>query len=138
VTIPGGASSATVTVQTQPVGALTSITIDATYGTVTKLATLTVKTAALASVAVSPSSVPGGTSSTATITLTGPAAAAGVVVALSSSKTNVATVPATVTVPSGATTATATVTTNTVNVSTKVNITGKYAGVAKTAVLTVQ
>jgi hypothetical protein len=138
VTIPGGASSATVTVQTQPVGALTSVTIVATYGTVSKLATLNVKTAALASVAVSPNSVPGGTSSTATITLTGPAAAAGVVVALSSSKTNVAMVPATVTVPSGATTATATVTTNTVNVSTKVNITGKYAGVTKAAVLTVQ
>jgi hypothetical protein len=61
-----------------------------------------------------------------------------VVVALSSSKVNVATVPATVTVPSGATTAVATVTTNTVNVSTKVNITGKYAGVTKAAVLTVQ
>ncbi len=57
----------------------------------------------LSSLALNPTSVAGGNSSTGTVTLSGPAPAGGAQVALSSSNTAAATVPSSVTVPAGAT-----------------------------------
>jgi len=137
-TVAAGATSVKVTVQTQPVSATTSVTISAVYSTVTRTAKLSVRPPALASINVNPSSVPGGSDATATVTLSGPAMASGAAVALSSSNTAAATVPASITVPAGTTTASATVSTNAVKTQTTVRIIGKYAGVAKSATLTVQ
>lgn len=112
--------------------------------TVTDAATPTAHTAtanlsvlinpALTSVAMNPSTVTGGTSSTGTVTLGGSAAASAVVTLASNSAAAV--VPANVTVAAGATTATFQATTSGVNASTPATITATY-GVAKTANLTV-
>ncbi len=92
---------------------------------------------ALAAVSLSPTSVPGGTSSAGTVTLDNPAPAGGAVVSLTSSNATAAQVPATVTVAPGATTATFTVTTGPVTTDTSVTISAIYSGVTKTATLTV-
>jgi hypothetical protein len=138
VAVPSGATTATGVVTTHPVSTTTPVTIYATYAGVTRTATLSVKPPALVSIAVNPASVTHGTNSTATVTLSGPAPAAGVVVALSSSNTAAATVPASVAVPGAATTANATVSTKAVSSRTVVNVIAKYAGVTKSAALTVQ
>ena len=91
----------------------------------------------LSSVALSPTSVTGGSSSTGTVTLSGPAPSYGVPVDLLSSSASVATVPSNVTVAGGASSATFTVSTSAVAASTPVTITASYAGVSKTASLTV-
>jgi hypothetical protein len=138
ITIPGGATSAAVTVQTQPVSPTTAVIISAVYAGLTRTGTLTVKAAILSAITLSPTSVTGGSSSTATVKLNNPAPAGGAVVALTSSNTAAATVPSSVTVPAGAKTATATVSTNSVSVATTVHIGANYAGVNKTAALTVK
>ena len=89
------------------------------------------------SLGVSPSSVAGGSASTGTVKLSGPAPSGGAVVSLSSSNTSVASVPASVTVGSGATSATFAITTSAVTVSTLVTVSASYAGVTRTATLTV-
>ena len=90
----------------------------------------------LSSVGVNPSSVTGGSSSTGTVTLSGPATSYGAAVALSSSA-SAATVPSSVPVAAGASSANFTVNTSAVTASTPVTITGSYAGIIKTAMLTV-
>jgi len=90
----------------------------------------------LSSIALSPSSVNGGSSSTGTVTLSGPASSGGAVVYLASNA-SAATVPASVTVAAGAPSATFTVNTTAVTASTPVTISASYAGATKTASLTV-
>ena len=89
----------------------------------------------LLSVALNPSSVTGGSSSTSTVTLSG-AAYSAVMVNLTSSA-SAATVPASVTVAAGASSANFTVGTSAVTASTPVTITASYGGAAKTTPLTV-
>ena len=91
----------------------------------------------LSSLAVSPTSVKGGSPSTGTVTLSGPASSGGAVVSLSSDNTAAATVPASVTVAYGATSATFTVNTSAVTTSTPATISASYAGATKTTSLTV-
>ncbi|HYU22324.1 MAG TPA: hypothetical protein VEM60_04215 [Candidatus Dormibacteraeota bacterium] len=91
----------------------------------------------LSSLALNPTSVAGGNSSTGTVTLSGPAPAGGAQVTLSSSNTAAATVPSSVTVPAGATSATFTVSTSVVTASTAVTISAAYGGVTRTASITV-
>ncbi len=86
--------------------------------------------------ALNPTSVNGGSSSTGTVTLSGPAPSGGAVVNLSSSA-SAATVPSSVTVIAGYSSGTFTVNTSTVTASTPATITASYAGVSKTASLTV-
>ena len=93
-------------------------------------------TASLSTVAVSPTSVVGGASSTGTITLTAAAPAGGAVVTLTSSNV-AATVPASATIAAGATSATFPVTTSTVATTTSVTLTATYGAVSRTATLTV-
>jgi subtilisin family serine protease len=90
----------------------------------------------LSALALNPTSVNGGSSSTGTVTFSGPAPSGGAIVNLSSSAT-AGTVPSTVTVVQGYNSATFTVNTTTVTASTPVTITASYAGVTKTASLTV-
>ena len=93
-------------------------------------------TASLSTVAVSPTSVVGGASSTGTVTLTAAAPAGGAVVTLTSSNV-AATVPASATIAAGATSATFPVTTSTVATTTSVTLTATYGAVSRTATLTV-
>jgi hypothetical protein len=91
--------------------------------------------AALASVAVTPSTVTGGSNATGTVTLSSAAPTGGFAVALSSSGT--ATVPGGLTVPAGASATTFPVTTTAVASSTQVTITASAGGVVRTTTLTV-
>jgi hypothetical protein len=115
-------------------------TITASANGVSKTATLTVLgTAApplLSTLAVSPTSVTGGTSAQGTVTLTSAAPAGGFAVALASNST-AATVPASVTVVQGAASASFAIPTGAVTFPTPVTIAASAAGVARTATLTV-
>ena len=73
-----------------------------------------------------------------TVTLSSAAPSGGAVVMLASSNGTVASVPPSVTVAAGATSASFTVTTHPVSVSTTVNVSATYAGLTKTAALTVR
>ena len=96
----------------------------------------TATTAGLSTVAVSPTSVVGGASSTGTITLTAAAPTGGAVVTLTSSNA-ASTVPASATIAAGAASATFPVTTSAVATATAVTLTATYSGVSRTATLTV-
>jgi hypothetical protein len=91
----------------------------------------------LISLALSPATVTGSSSSTGTVTLNTGAPSGGVVVSLSSTDAGVAAVPDSVTVPAGSTNATFTATTTPVNTSAPVTISGSYNGSTETATLTV-
>lgn len=93
--------------------------------------------AALQSVAVSPTSVAGGTAVQGTVTLSTGAPAGGATVTLASSNPAAATVPASVVVPQGSASATFNVTTLVVASSTTADISGTYAGITQKATLSV-
>jgi hypothetical protein len=136
VTVAAGATTATFTVNTNPVASSTTANISATYGT-TLSAALTVTPPSITSMTLNPTSLIGGSSSTGTVTLSGAAPAGGLAVALASSNTTVAQVPASLTVAAGNSTATFTVTTAAVAANTTVNISGTYGGSQAGATLTV-
>jgi hypothetical protein len=94
----------------------------------------------LSSLALNPTIVTAGSSSTGTVTLNGPAPSGGAQVMLSSSNPNVAAVPSSgsVTVSAGATTAAFIVTTNILTLTSQtVTISGSYNGTTKSANLVV-
>ena len=136
VTVASGATTATFSVTSAPVAADTSVAISATYGTITKAATLTVTAATLSSVTLSPTSVRGGSASTGTVTLNGPAPAGGALVTLGSSSA-VATVPTSVAIAANATSSTFSVSTTPVAANTSVTISATYGTISRTATLTV-
>jgi hypothetical protein len=141
VTVPAGQTSATFTVNTAQVTAVSTVVISATYQNVTKSATLTLNPSGttgptLSTVSLNPTSVVGGSSSTGTVTLSAAAPTGGASVSLSDNS-SAATVPASVTIPAGATSATFTVTTTSVTTSTTATVSAAWAGVTRTAGLTV-
>ena len=141
VTIAQGMTSATFGIATSAVTMPTSTTISASYGGVTKATTFTVTPAsapALASVALTSTSIVGGTSTTGRATLTAPAGSGGAVVTLRSSNPTLVGVPASVVVPAGATSATFTVTTTVTKRNATAAVYATYASVTKTASLTVK
>jgi hypothetical protein len=135
VTVAAGATSVTFSATTTPVAAATSAIITATYNGTTQTATLPINPVLMASVAMNPASVFGGSSSTGTATLNGPAPTGGAVVTLSNTNTTAATVPASVTVAAGATGVTFSVTTTLVAAATSATITGSYNGSTQAATL---
>ncbi|GFE60844.1 LamG-like jellyroll fold domain-containing protein, partial [Geobacter sp. AOG2] len=136
VTVASGTTTATFTISTSPVAAATSVAITAGYGGVNKSATVTVNPPVLSSLAVSPTSVVGGTASQGTVTLSGAAPSGGLTVTVSDNST-AASEPASVTVVGGTTTATFTISTSPVAAATPVTITAGYGGVNKSATVTV-
>jgi hypothetical protein len=137
VTVPAGSNTATFTISTSPVSALTQATIFASYDGVTPSASLTVTVPTVSSLTLNPSSVVGGVqSSTGTVTLTGPAPAGGAQVMLSSSNAS-ASVPSSVTVPAGSSSVTFTVNTSPVLVSASATISASYNGTTQSATLAV-
>ena len=134
VIVPTGALTATFPITTSGVGARTSIVISGTFYT-TASATLNVNPAVLSQLAVSPSTVLGGTPSVGTVTLNGPAPPSGAIVTLSSNNAAV-TVPASVTVPAGATSTTFPIATSGVGSLTAAIVAGSYNG-TQSATLTI-
>lgn len=137
VTVAAATTTATFAVATFGVSAPTDVSVYATVGAVSVKGTISLTSAALSGLTLSPASVTAGTSSTGTVTLSTPAAPGDAVVGLVSSNTAAATVPATVTVASGATSATFAVTTLGVASTATVSITASRLGVNFSPTLTV-
>jgi trimeric autotransporter adhesin len=142
VIVSQGQTSATFPVNVGQVTSTTTVQISATFENVTRSGTLTINPSGggggptLSTVALNPTSVVGGTSSTGTVTLSAAAPSGGTVVSLSENSAST-TLPANVTVPSGATSANFTVTTTAVTTATTSTITATLGGVTRTASLTV-
>jgi hypothetical protein len=142
VTIPAGSTTGGFSIFTAPVSAPTPVTISVSGGGGTQSAVLTVNPAAspapgISSLALTPSSVTGGSGSHGTVTLASAAPAGGTAVTLSSANPAVAGVPASMTVPGGASSATFAIATASVAASTPVNISAAAGGAALSAGLTV-
>ncbi len=101
VTVPGGADSASFSVQTKAVASLTKVTIDTAYQGVTAQWTPSITPPEIKAFALDRSSVEGGQSITGRFTLTGPAPSAGAPVHFTSNTPGVAPTPEPVTVPAG-------------------------------------
>jgi hypothetical protein len=137
VTVTTAATTASFTVTTSPVAAATTATITGSTNGVSKSASLTIAAPVLSALALNPTTVVGGNSSTGTVTLSGKAPLGGVAVNLTSSKPSRASVPASVTVPAGATSAGFTVKTTTGG-KTSATISASYKGVVKKVSLTIK
>jgi hypothetical protein len=140
VTVNAGASSATFGIATTTVAAQTLATLSATYQGITKTITFTANPAAsvaLATLTLKPTSVRGGNSATGTVTLTAVAPVGGATVALSSSMPAFASVPPHVVVAAGQKSATFIVATTRPKRGASVSISASYAGVTKTATVSV-
>ncbi len=138
VVVNANAMSANFTVTTSAVGSTKTVVITAAYGGISKTATLTIKPPMLSSLALNPSTVYGGATSTGTVSLSGPAPTGGIVVTLSSSNPTKASVPPSVTVVAGASFASFAIKTAAVASKTSATISASYGGVTKKAVLTIQ
>ena len=136
VTVPNGSSSVQFPITTIATAGSVAATITASQGSTQVSSSLTVVALSVSGLSLSPTSVAGGTNSTATVTLNAAAPSAGAVVALSSSSTS-AIVPLSVSVSGGSTTATFTVSTKPVNNSTSTSISASFGGVTQTAVLSI-
>jgi len=142
VTIAGGNSTISFTINTSPVSTLPSGgNVFATAGGVTKSIFVTVTPdpnapPILQGVTLNPTSVPGGTSSTGTVLLNSPAPAGGIIATLSTSNL-VATPPPIVTIPAGQMSANFAVTTTSVTQDTVVTISALVGAASKSATLTV-
>ena len=140
VVIPATSLSANFIVTTTAVTATTVGNIAATYAGASKSAALSVNppmAAGLSSLTLSPTTVVGGSSASGTVTLTKAAPAGGVVVNLATSNATRTKVPATVLIPAGAVSKVFTIATTTTKQKTNVSITASYAGVNKSATLTI-
>lgn len=142
VIVAAGASSATFAISTTPVSTTRAVTVTAGYGGATRSTIVTVNpatapAAALSALALNPSRVIGGQSTTGTVALTTPAPAGGIMVTLSSSSPPVASVPTSVLVPGGATTASFSVATTVVRKNSTTMIAAAYAGVTRSVQLSV-
>jgi outer membrane protein assembly factor BamB len=137
ITIPGGQSSQSVVIQTQPVDAKTSPIISITVGGLTLSGPIEIDPPALQALSLSPTSIVGGMTAAGTVTLSGPAGPSGVTVSLSSSNAGAAAVTPSVTISEGATSGTFVVPTYTVAAQTTPTITAAFNGTSQTAAITV-
>jgi hypothetical protein len=138
VTVAAGSMSATFPIATTNYSSNYEATITGKDSVSTQSTNLTVDSLYIASLALSPSTVANGTSSTGTVTLSGPAPAGGWTIQLVSSEPEDASVPASITIPAGATAGTFSVTTglSTVNVVFSLTITASHLASNRTAALT--
>jgi len=144
LTVPAGSAATTFSATTFNVTSTQTITITATYGSSKVSATLTVNPW-LKTLAISPTTLVGGSSTTGTITLNQGAPVGGIAVNLASSNTAAATIPdgpevasGVLTIAAGATTATFTINTSPVILTSGVSITASYSGLTLTQGLTLQ
>jgi hypothetical protein len=145
VTIPANTTSAPFTLTTQAVAADTAVAIIARHSNslmpdaFTRQVELTVHSAGLLPLVLTPASVNGGPSGSVqgAVTVSQPAPAGGLSVALASSSQVIAGVPGSVAIPAGGTSATFTVTTQPVAVAQQVTITATLGANSVTALLAV-
>jgi hypothetical protein len=140
VTIPHNATGINLQVTPKTVTTATTVHVTATYGSVSKTASITLHPlapVALSSASISPASITGGRSATLTVTLSGPAPAGGQSITLSSNSPSVISVPSPLTMPFGDTSGTLRLSSSTVKAATLVTITVSSGGVSKTATVTV-
>ena len=139
VTVPAGATTAKFTITGTAVSSPQAGSVTASYGGVSKSATVTVRPIGVLKLVLSPNPVAGPNPVLGTVTLECPAGAGGVPVTLTSSSTAVARPAApSFTVPAGATTGTFQVLTTDVAVVGYANIRATASGVWKAVKLTVQ
>lgn len=141
VVVPAGQTSTTFTVATSQITSDASVTISAAGGGAARTATLSVTASggpAVSSLALVPTTVDEGGTSTGTVTLTGAAPAGGLTITLISSNTAIATVPPTLTIPAGSTTADFTVATAQVDVDGSSAITARQGTLDRTVILFVR
>lgn len=140
VSLNAGATSAEFPITTSVVATQTLVTLLASYNGITQTTTFTTNPApgtGLASLSLTPVSVPGGYSATGTATLAAAAPAGGALIALQSSNPGVASVPAQTAVAPGATSVTFAVATTLPTKAISVTISASYAGATKKATLRV-
>jgi hypothetical protein len=140
-TVAQGANAATFGIATAVVAQTTAATLAASYNGTSATTTFTVNPPAppaLATLSLNPTTVAGGKPAVGTVTLTAPAPVGGALITLRSSYPAAATVPASVLVPAGAKAQAFTVTTTLQKRSALPVISASYAGVTKTATLTVK
>jgi hypothetical protein len=138
VVVPATQSSASFSISTTAVGTTMVGSISASSNGVVKSTAVTVLPPALTSLLVSPSTVVGGTTVTGTVTLSAPTPAGGALVTLQSSKPATVTPPSSVPIPAGTTSTTFAIPTVKPGKNTTVTLTASYAGLSKTAFLTVK
>jgi Tol biopolymer transport system component len=137
--VPAGARTTTFPVTTRAVTASTQVAIDATYGPVTRSATLQVTAPppppprTVTGLELSRATAPGGADVVATVTVSGSAGNA--TVTLSTDAPTLAAVPATITVPAGVTTGSFLVSTRPVVVPATVQVTASAGGASATVAL---
>ena len=136
VTVQPGSQQESFVISTAAVSAMSSVTITASYGTISETAVLKVVPAedSLVSMSVSPGKVLGGNPAKARVMLNGPAPAGGATVTLSSNSA-AASVPSSVTIAEGSTDGAFAVTTTSVSTAATVQITATYNGVNQSALL---
>ncbi len=138
VQIPSGKTSGTFQLSTHGVDSLASTTITASYGGISKKATLGVKPATLLSLTLSPSTLVGGSASNVTASLSGQAGPKGVVISFASSNSSIALLSyKSITIPYGVNTAKNTINTSHVTKAVKVTISGSKGASVVRSVLTV-
>jgi hypothetical protein len=136
VTVPEGALSANFTATSVAVDADTAGTVVASQGTISKSLNVVVKTAVIAALSASPSSLKGGNVINFRVTLGFAAGPSGTVVTLNSANSAVS-VPATVTVPAGTNTVTFTGTTSAVTAVTSGAVSAVTGSTTKSVTITV-
>ena len=136
VFVPAGKSTATFTVRTTPVAAVSSATVTASVGGLSQTASLTVSPPQLLSVTLKPATLVGGKTSTATVKISSPAPAGGLTIELSSDM-SAAAVPNTVKIAAGQTSGTFTIKTARVTSQASALIAAYLTGALKTATLTI-
>jgi len=139
VQVPSGALTVTFAIATTVVATTETATISAIVGGNAQTASLVIQAPTLQSVATSPATVVGGSTTkvVGSVVFGGPTPAAGATILLTSSNDKVLGLPASVRIPSGASTATFTVTHNMVTTPQTVTITAKFGTVIETAMVTV-
>ena len=121
VVIPGSKTTTSFTFAANPIATTTTVTIFASTETDSQSAKLTIKAPTVSSLAISPTSVTGGTATSGTVTIATAAPTGGLAVNLKS--TAPSGVPTSVTVLAGATTAKFAIQTSAVAVSTSYSVT---------------
>src|SRR3954465_13055974 len=127
VSVPAGNNSTSFPITTTSTSVFTTVEVDASAGGVTRSAFVNLAAGAtapsLVSLAVTPTSVAGGSNATGTVRLSSAAPSGGVLVTLATGNQSVAQPPPIVTVPAGQSQANFTVTTSPVAANTQVTLT---------------
>jgi hypothetical protein len=138
VTVPAGKTETTFKYTTKGASVRTGVTITASLAGETRTATVFVLPPSLTQVTLEPTPITGGLTATAKATISGPAPKGGLLLTLGTSNSSVATTLASIRVPEGQRSILFYVYTKKVKGSTTVQVRATYAGVTKSASLTVR